>query len=228
MAWWWTLGALALFVLPAHLAPYSQADDAGFNRAADSRAHSRETKIGGSARAHFAAESHFAFWFRTRSVFIWKNDFNFRAPERTTEEFLRELAGTDLLWPEQKESLGKFLESCDLVKFAKYEPGENELRELHASAVKLVEETEPKEISNSEKLATVGEERQKNRKSVKSKMVVCPSIFFSAASIAASARVAERQARFAAGISLFVCETGRRFGARGVRTPEIFSPRCAG
>jgi hypothetical protein len=71
--------------------------------------------------------------------------FNFHAPERTTEEFLRELAGTKLLMPEQKESLGNFLASCDLVKFAKYEPGENELRELHSSAVRLVEETEPVE-----------------------------------------------------------------------------------
>ena len=69
--------------------------------------------------------------------------FNFRAPERTTEEFLRELAGTKLLLPEQKDSLGGFLASCDLVKFAKYEPGENELRELHSSALRLVEETEP-------------------------------------------------------------------------------------
>jgi hypothetical protein len=74
--------------------------------------------------------------------------FDFRAPERTTEEFLRELSATDLLTTEQKESLGRFLESCDLVKFAKYEPGENELRELHSSAVRLVEETEPSEISN--------------------------------------------------------------------------------
>jgi hypothetical protein len=69
--------------------------------------------------------------------------FNFRAPERTTEEFLRELAGTKLLMPEQKESLGGFLARCDLVKFARYEPGENELRELHGSALRLVEETEP-------------------------------------------------------------------------------------
>jgi hypothetical protein len=69
--------------------------------------------------------------------------YDFRAPERTTEEFLRELGVTDLLLPEQKESLGRFLESCDLVKFAKYEPREPELRELHHSAVKLVEETEP-------------------------------------------------------------------------------------
>jgi len=78
-----------------------------------------------------------------------EEQFDFRAPERTTEEFLRELSTTDLLAPEQKESLGKFLESCDLVKFAKYEPGEPELRELHGSAVRLVEETEPKEIQSS-------------------------------------------------------------------------------
>ena len=69
--------------------------------------------------------------------------FNFHAPERTTEEFLRELAGTRLLLPDQKESLAAFLASCDLVKFAKYEPGETELRGLHSAAVRLVEETEP-------------------------------------------------------------------------------------
>ncbi len=76
--------------------------------------------------------------------------FNFRAPERTTEEFLRELSGTDLLVSEQKESLGGFLQNCDLVKFAKYEPGEKELRGLHGAAVKLVEETEPHETQNPE------------------------------------------------------------------------------
>lgn len=69
--------------------------------------------------------------------------FNFRAPERTTEEFLHELQKTDLLLPDQKESLGEFLKSCDLVKFARYEPRETELRDLHGSALRLVEETEP-------------------------------------------------------------------------------------
>ena len=69
--------------------------------------------------------------------------FNFHAPERTTEEFLHELRSTTLLTPDQKESLVDFLNRCDLVKFAKYEPREPELRELHASAVRLVEETEP-------------------------------------------------------------------------------------
>ncbi len=69
--------------------------------------------------------------------------FNFRAPERTTEEFLYELQRTDRLTRDQKESLSQFLTNCDLVKFAKYEPGEPELRDLHSSAIRLVEETAP-------------------------------------------------------------------------------------
>ena len=73
--------------------------------------------------------------------------FDFRAPERTTEEFLHELQATDRLLPDQKSSLGEFLQACDLVKFARYEPREPELRELHGSALRLVEETEPAEIS---------------------------------------------------------------------------------
>src|SRR5437867_6543839 len=71
--------------------------------------------------------------------------FDFRAPERTTEEFLYELRETNLLTPEQKDSLGEFLKRCDLVKFARYEPREPELRDLHESALRLVDETEPAE-----------------------------------------------------------------------------------
>jgi len=70
--------------------------------------------------------------------------FNFHAPDRTTEEFLHELQGTSLLTAEQKLSLGDFLENCDLIKFAKYEPTETELRAMHAAALKLVNETEPR------------------------------------------------------------------------------------
>jgi hypothetical protein len=75
--------------------------------------------------------------------FYLEERFTFRAPERTTEEFLYELQATDRLLPDQKESLGEFLKQCDLVKFARYEPRETELRDLHNSAVRLVEETEP-------------------------------------------------------------------------------------
>jgi hypothetical protein len=69
--------------------------------------------------------------------------FEFRAPERTTEEFLHELRSTNLLTRDQKESLGDFLNRCDLVKFARYEPREPELHDLRDSALRLVEETEP-------------------------------------------------------------------------------------
>jgi hypothetical protein len=69
--------------------------------------------------------------------------FDFHAPERTTEEFLNELSASNVLAPDQKESLVEFLNRCDLVKFARYEPSEPELRDLHSAAVRLVEETEP-------------------------------------------------------------------------------------
>src|SRR6266446_3863878 len=73
--------------------------------------------------------------------------FTFHAPERTTEEFLYELRDTNLLLPDQKESLGEFLKRCDLVKFARYEPVEPELRDLHDSALRLVEETQPSPVT---------------------------------------------------------------------------------
>ena len=86
--------------------------------------------------------------------FYLEERFEFRAPERTTEEFLYELQKTDLLLPDQKESLGEFLKRCDLVKFARYEPREPELRDMHESAVRLVEETEPAPASTDADNAT--------------------------------------------------------------------------
>jgi hypothetical protein len=70
--------------------------------------------------------------------------FDFHAPDRTTEEFLYELQSSQLLTQDQKKSLAGFLANCDLIKFAKYEPTEVELRGLHASALRLVNETEPR------------------------------------------------------------------------------------
>jgi len=81
--------------------------------------------------------------------------FDFHAPERTTEEFLYELQSTDLLTVEQKNSLADFLASCDLIKFAKYEPTEVELRALHAAALRLVNETEPKWVPGQPQTAEV-------------------------------------------------------------------------
>jgi hypothetical protein len=85
------------------------------------------------------------FCTRVSSAIRWylEERFDFHAPERTTEEFLTELRGTNLLTDSQKMALSEFLQRCDLVKFARYEPAEPELMDLHASASRLVDETEP-------------------------------------------------------------------------------------
>jgi hypothetical protein len=72
-----------------------------------------------------------------------EEQFKLRAPERTTEEFLIELQTSNVLNEAQKRSLDHFLGRCDLVKFAKLEPTQVELRDLYEAAVRLVEETIP-------------------------------------------------------------------------------------
>lgn len=69
--------------------------------------------------------------------------FRLHAPERTTEEFLEELQSSPVLARPQKQFLGDFLTRCDLVKFARDEPAEPELRDLWNSASRLVDETAP-------------------------------------------------------------------------------------
>lgn len=70
--------------------------------------------------------------------------FELHAPDRTTEEFLDELGLSSVLEPVQKESLARFLQRCDLVKFAKDLPSRSELMELHGLALRLVDETVPR------------------------------------------------------------------------------------
>lgn len=67
--------------------------------------------------------------------------FNLHAPDRTTEEFLDELRNSSRLNAEHKGLLENFLTKCDLVKFAREEPTEPELRGLLESAVRLIDET---------------------------------------------------------------------------------------
>ncbi len=70
-----------------------------------------------------------------------EQQFGLNAPERTTEEFLAELQQSIALDRRHKEVLEDFLTRCDLVKFAKVEPERAELEELHAAALRLVDET---------------------------------------------------------------------------------------
>ena len=76
--------------------------------------------------------------------------FDFRAPERTTEEFLDEIQESQHLQEEQKQSLANFLMECDMVKFAKSEPEAFELKRLYESALQLVSETEPNLLEQAE------------------------------------------------------------------------------
>ncbi|MBL9077147.1 MAG: LPXTG cell wall anchor domain-containing protein [Planctomycetes bacterium] len=67
--------------------------------------------------------------------------FSLRAPERTTEEFLRELETGDQLAREHRRELAQFLSACDLVKFAAARPGEAEHLATFALAQAFVAST---------------------------------------------------------------------------------------
>ena len=70
-----------------------------------------------------------------------EREFRLRAPELTTEEFLAELARTDILSPSHKELLKSFLEQCDLVKYARHAPAEEEVRSVVTAATRFIDET---------------------------------------------------------------------------------------
>jgi hypothetical protein len=61
--------------------------------------------------------------------------FGVAAPEQTTEEFLLRIEQSGELAVEYRDDLKGFLEHCDLVKFARYEPNAEQIEE----ALRLVE-----------------------------------------------------------------------------------------
>ena len=142
---WWVLAALTIIAMAFFVWRWWQKRKASAPTPTPVPAHVRAKQKLEESLAFIAQPKAFCILVSDTIRTYLEERFDFRAPERTTEEFLRELSGTDLLAKEQKESLGTFLASCDLVKFAKYEPRETELRGLHGAAVKLVEETEPVE-----------------------------------------------------------------------------------
>jgi len=70
-----------------------------------------------------------------------ENRFSLRAPERTTEEFLRELEGTRFFEASWKGILGRFLAHCDLVKFAEHRPDTNDIQETFDTCKEFIEAT---------------------------------------------------------------------------------------
>lgn len=63
------------------------------------------------------------------------------APERTTEEFLTEMAHTNKLEERHKILIREFLVRCDMVKYAKYGPSSLEIQETYDAAKKAIDET---------------------------------------------------------------------------------------
>jgi hypothetical protein len=167
-AWlWWVVGAAVLITTVVALLIYLRTRRQQVIAPIVIPPHIRAKQKLQDALALIAQPKPFVIAVSDTARWYLEERFKFHAPERTTEEFLHELQRTDLLTRDQKDSLGGFLASCDLVKFARYEPGEAELRELHASAVRLVEETEPVAVAPGNTQMPVADRQSKivNRKS---------------------------------------------------------------
>ncbi|MGK0303126.1 MAG: hypothetical protein ACI89X_004014, partial [Planctomycetota bacterium] len=67
--------------------------------------------------------------------------FGLHAPERTTEEFLRDLDGSAQLVRDHGQELRRFLSQCDLVKFAKFVPTDADHQATYGMAESFVEAT---------------------------------------------------------------------------------------
>ena len=73
--------------------------------------------------------------------------FGLRAPERTTEEFIRDALTSKKLSDAHQILVAGFLEQSDLVKFARHAPGAADMRNALDSAERLVRETMPAETA---------------------------------------------------------------------------------
>ena len=67
--------------------------------------------------------------------------FLISAPEMTTEEFLQFAQRSSELTSDQRLKLHEFLQSCDLVKFARFKPGVDETHKAHENACAFIQET---------------------------------------------------------------------------------------
>ncbi len=72
--------------------------------------------------------------------------FSVRAPELTTEEFLREARRAPELTTEHQDTLAAFLAGCDRVKFAGHQPSTEEQTSAIGSALKFVTDTRPADV----------------------------------------------------------------------------------
>src|SRR5262249_40391521 len=62
-----------------------------------------------------------------------------RAPEQTTEEFLRDMRSREAFPPDRSVRLAEFLEAADMVKYAGQEPGQDQIDEAILRAREFID-----------------------------------------------------------------------------------------
>ena len=87
------------------------------------------------------------FYLRVSSILrhYIEDRFALHAPERTTEEFLRDLRDDRRLSDSQKGLLRDFLRHCDMVKFAEHQPNRDEVNQTLNACAQFIAETKPRE-----------------------------------------------------------------------------------
>ena len=161
-AWWpWALGVAALAALAAAVAAARRRGRAEPTApvTVDLPAHVRalrELRRWRSAARRTPAEVE-AFYVGVSQVLrvYLEERFGLRAPERTTEEFLRDLErggerGREGLARRHRGDLERFLSQCDMVKFAKLVPTDDEHDRTFALAERFVETTRSDRLDSEE------------------------------------------------------------------------------
>ncbi len=83
-----------------------------------------------------------------------ENRFSLKAPEQTTEEFLESVVYSDRLQQRHIDLLKEYLNHCDLVKFAKFDPGKSRAKLLVQTTRNFIEETAHQQQNCSDEAAT--------------------------------------------------------------------------
>jgi len=95
------------------------------------------------------------FYFRISDILrhYIDNRFGLRAPERTTEEFLEELSSNSPFEHEHDKLLKEFLKHCDLVKFAEYQPTNDDIQRTFDVCKEFIASTQTEEAAKEVALA---------------------------------------------------------------------------
>ncbi len=103
------------------------------------------------AKKNYLAQGEFKLYYLELSSIVrhyLEARFKLAAAEMTTEEFLNKVKDESILSSEQKLLLQNFLESADLVKFAKYRPSPEGAGEALNLARRLILETKGEDLTN--------------------------------------------------------------------------------